>query len=173
MSPRHQLLDYTAIAICTLAWGTTWFAITLQFGVVDPVVSIVYRFALASALLFFWGALRTEPIKLSRAQHAGALGVGVFGIAMDHSLTYWGEECVASGVVAVIFAALAIVNLITFRIAFRQGAPRSAWMAARVFRIGTDAATILNLNALNPLRVVLGELPSEQPQHEVNLTKGY
>ena len=42
--------DLAAIVVCTLAWGTTWYAITLQLGDVDPVVSVVYRFALASAL---------------------------------------------------------------------------------------------------------------------------
>lgn len=136
MPPRHQLLDYAAIAICTLAWGTTWFAITLQFGVVDPVVSIVYRFTLASALLFLWCALRGEPVKLSRAQHAGALGVGIFAFGIDYSLTYWAEERVASAVVALIFAALAFLNLIAFRFAFRQRAPRSAWLAAALGAVG-------------------------------------
>ena len=38
MSSRPAPFDYLAIAICTLAWGTTWYAITLQFGMVDPVV---------------------------------------------------------------------------------------------------------------------------------------
>jgi drug/metabolite transporter (DMT)-like permease len=130
VSPRHAFLDYLAIAICTLAWGTTWYAITLQFGVVDPVVSVAYRFALASALLFAWCLLRGEMVRLSGAQHAAALGVGFFAIAVDYPLTYWAEERVASAVVAVIFAALAFCNLIAFRLTFRQRAPRSAWAAA-------------------------------------------
>ena len=40
-----------AILVCALIWGTTWFAITLQLGPVDPVVSIVWRFGLAAVLL--------------------------------------------------------------------------------------------------------------------------
>lgn len=42
----------SAVAICSVIWGTTWFAITLQLGVVDPTISVVYRFALAAAVLF-------------------------------------------------------------------------------------------------------------------------
>ena len=51
MVPRPRFLDLTAITICTLAWGTTWYVITFQLGVVDPVVSLTYRFTLATALL--------------------------------------------------------------------------------------------------------------------------
>ena len=39
--------------IASLIWGSTFFAITLQLGDVPPAVSVVYRFALASATLFF------------------------------------------------------------------------------------------------------------------------
>ncbi len=130
MASRHAPIDYVAIVLCTLAWGTTWYAITLQLGVVDPVVSVAYRFTLASTLLFIWCVIRGEPVRLTRAQHLAALGVGFFAIAVDYPLTYWAEERVASAVVAVIFAALAFFNLITFRLAFRQRAPRAAWGAA-------------------------------------------
>jgi drug/metabolite transporter (DMT)-like permease len=122
--------DFAAIAICTLAWGTTWYAITLQFGVVDPVISIVYRFALASAVLFAWCATRREPVLLTPAQHGAAFGVGVFNFAINYALVYWAEERVTSAVVAVAFAALAFVNLAMFRFAFGQRAPGLAWGAA-------------------------------------------
>lgn len=130
MSPASSSRDYLAILVCTFAWGTTWYAITLQFGVVDPVVSVAWRFALASALLFGWCVWRREPVRLDRPQQAAALGVGVFVIAIDYALTYWAEQRVVSGVVAVLFAALAFFNLIAFRLAFGQRAPRAAWLAA-------------------------------------------
>lgn len=134
--PRSQWLDLAAIVVCTLAWGTTWFAITKQLGVVDPVVSITYRFALASALLFAWGALRGEKLGLTRTQHIAAFGVGVFTFALDYSFVYWAEERVTSAVVAVVFAAMAFVNLIVFRIAFGQRAPLLAWGAGALGVIG-------------------------------------
>lgn len=126
----HPLADLGAIVFCTLAWGTTWYAITHQLGVVDPVISIVYRFALAAAALFAWCLIRREPMALTRAQHFAALGVGLFTFAIDYSLIYWAEERVSSAVVAVIFASLAFVNLIGFRLAFGERAQVASWIAA-------------------------------------------
>jgi drug/metabolite transporter (DMT)-like permease len=130
MVPRPRLLDLAAIAICTLAWGTTWFVITLQLGVVDPLVSLTYRFALATALLFGWCALRGLPLRLSVAQHTAACGIGFFTFTIDYTLIYLAEERISSAVVAVMFATLALVNLAVFRIVFRQRAPLRAWVAA-------------------------------------------
>lgn len=135
-SPRAKWFDIAAIAVCTLAWGTTWFAITKQLGVVDPVVSIVYRFALAAALLFGWATLRGETLKLNRAQHMAAFGIGLFTFGIDYPLVYWAEERVTSAVVAVVFAAMAFVNLAVFRIAFGLRAPLLAWGAAGLGVIG-------------------------------------
>lgn len=128
--------DVAAIAICTLAWGTTWYAITLQFGVVDPVVSLVYRFGLASALLFAWCRLRGETIMLTRAQHGAALGMGACNFALNYALVYWAEERVTSAVVAVAFAAMMFSNLVTFRVVFAQRAPVFAWLAAGLGVVG-------------------------------------
>ncbi len=133
---RTQWLDLAAIIVCTFAWGTTWFAITMQLGVVDPVVSITYRFGLAAVLLFAWGALRREPLGLSRAQHLAAFGVGLFTFAVDYSFVYWAEERVTSAVVAVVFAAMAFMNLTVFRFAFGQRAPLLAWGAAGLGVLG-------------------------------------
>jgi formylglycine-generating enzyme required for sulfatase activity len=47
------------------------------------------------------------------------------------------------------------------------------WVPAGTFMMGTAESAIPELKALNPPRFVLGELASEQPQHEVHLTQGY
>lgn len=125
-----QWADLAAIIICTLCWGTTWYAITLQFGVVDPIVSVSYRFALAAAFLFVWCAIRRETIWLSPAQHLWAFGVGAVTFAFNYPLVYVAEQSVTSAVVAVMFASMAFINLIAFRIAFGQRAPLLAWAAA-------------------------------------------
>src|SRR5262245_2839035 len=83
---KTSALDLTAIVFCTLAWGTTWFAITFQLGVVDPVVSVTYRFALAALMLFAWCAITRESLKLTRDQHIAAYCVGLFTFALDYPL---------------------------------------------------------------------------------------
>ena len=135
-APAGAAADLAAIAICTLCWGTTWYAITLQVGVVDPIISIVYRFGLAAALLFAWCALRREQLMLSPPQHAAAFGIGLFTFAVDYAFVYWAEERITSAVVAVVFASMAFVNLIVFRIVFAQRPAALAWAAAALGIIG-------------------------------------
>jgi len=146
---KGEWRDFTAIAVCTLAWGTTWFAITLQLGVVDPVISIAYRFGLASMLLFAWCLLRRETMRLTRAQHLAAFGVGIFTFAIDYAFVYWAEERVTSAVVAVVFAALAFFNLVGFRIAFGLRAPPLAWFAAGLGVLGVALLSWEELLAAN------------------------
>ena len=40
--------------LTVLIWGSTWFAIEFQLGVVAPEVSVVYRYGAASLSLFAW-----------------------------------------------------------------------------------------------------------------------
>ncbi len=49
------------------------------------------------------------------------------------------------------------------------------WVPAGSFLMGTDAASIEALKTQQPApdRFILGEFPNEQPQHEVQITKGY
>ena len=47
------------------------------------------------------------------------------------------------------------------------------WVPAGSFRMGTSEAEIPGLKAPNPPCFVLGELASEQPQHDVRFSNGY
>jgi formylglycine-generating enzyme required for sulfatase activity len=47
------------------------------------------------------------------------------------------------------------------------------WVPAGTFTMGTDAKAIAALSAASPPDWVASEFPSEQPAHEVTLTKGY
>lgn len=131
-APRSTLgIDILAITICTLAWGTTWYAITFQLGGhVDPVVSVAYRFGLAALLLFAWCLIRRETICLTPMQHLWAFGVGFVTFSINYPLVYFAEQHVTSAVPAVMFASMAFMNLIGFRLAFGQRSPAMAWGAA-------------------------------------------
>lgn len=135
-----------AIAVCALIWGTTWFAITLQLGPVDAVVSIVWRFGLAAAILFAFCAATRRPLRLTRAQHVACLGQGAFVFAVSYGFVYAAETHVASAVVAVIFAALAFVNLALFRLVAGQKAAPAAWLGAL---LGLAGVAVLSLGQLS------------------------
>lgn len=134
--PSAGALALMGVAVCALIWGTTWYAITLQLGTVDPVASIVWRFGLASILLFIGCLIFRQPLSLNRTQHLAALAQGAFAFSVSYSFTYAAEGRIASAVVAVIFAALALLNLILFRVAAGQKASSGAWTGAILGVIG-------------------------------------
>lgn len=136
-----------AVVVCALIWGTTWFAITLQLGPVDPVVSIVWRFGLASLTLFGFCAATRRPLRLTRAQHLAALGQGACAFAVSYAFVYAAEVKVASAVVAVIFAALAFVNLILFRTISGVRASGAAWVGALLGVVGVGVLSAGQLSA--------------------------
>lgn len=140
-----DLRSLTSIAICSLIWGTTWYAITLQLGSVDPTASVTYRFALASAVLFLFCWWRREPIRLTGLQHLAVFGQGVLTFSIQYSMVYEAEQHIASAVVAVIFAGLAFVNLALFRLLLGQRANWRAWVGAGLGVVGVAAMFIAEL----------------------------
>lgn len=127
---RAKLLGVVGVIICAMIWGTTWYAITLQLGTVPPLASIVWRFGLASALLFLGCLIFRQNLRLTRAQHLAALGQGAFAFSISYSFTYASEGHVASAIVAVTFASLTFLNLVLFRIAAGQKAAAASWGGA-------------------------------------------
>jgi drug/metabolite transporter (DMT)-like permease len=124
------------VAVCALIWGTTWFAITFQLGTVDPTASIVWRFGLASLILFAICLMTRRPIRLTRAQHLAAAGQGTFAFALSYTFVYKAEGLITSGVVAVAFASMALMNLILFRLVEKQTAARTVWIGAGLGALG-------------------------------------
>lgn len=114
-------------AIATLIWGSTWLAITFQLGVVEPEVSVVYRFALAAAILFVWCGARGQRLRFQRRTHAWLALQGSTLFGLNYVGVYLAERYVASGLVAVAFSTLVFVVPIGARLAF--GTPVQARVA--------------------------------------------
>jgi drug/metabolite transporter (DMT)-like permease len=133
---RATLLAIGGVALCALIWGTTWYAITWQLGTVDPIASVVWRFGLASLVLFAGCLVARQPVRLNWSQHLAAIGQGAFVFAISYAFVYQSEQRVASAIVAVIFAALAFLNLILFRVVGKQKAAPAAWLGAGLGVLG-------------------------------------
>jgi drug/metabolite transporter (DMT)-like permease len=118
--------------IACLIWGSTFFAITLQLGDVPPAVSVVYRFALASAVLFAWCAARGHKLLLPWRAQRWLILQGCATFAVSYICTYTSEQYLVSGLVAVLFALMVFWNPILNHFSF--GTPLSArtWAAGGV-----------------------------------------
>lgn len=113
-----------------LIWGSTWLAITFQFGRVPPEVSVAYRFLLASALLFAWCALRRLPISFSWRDHRWMALQGMLLFGLNYICVYRAEGEISSGLVALIFSLIVFMNITATRIFFRTPVKPATLFAA-------------------------------------------
>ncbi|WP_262690903.1 DMT family transporter [Kordiimonas aestuarii] len=101
---------------CVLIWGSTWYAIELQLGIVPKEWSLVYRFGLASLVLFAICLLKRERLRIKLRNHVWMAITGMTLFSTGYVFTYWGTEYLTSGLVAVTFSMLSFLNIVNARI---------------------------------------------------------
>lgn len=97
-------------------WGSTWFVITGQIADVPAAWGVFYRFMLATPALFALALVMGNRLKLNRAEHSLALGVGIAQFSGNFLFVYHSEQHITSGIVAVMFALLMVPNAIFARV---------------------------------------------------------
>jgi drug/metabolite transporter (DMT)-like permease len=102
-------------------WGSTWLAITWQFGAVAPEVSVAYRFALGSLILAVWCVATGASLRFPWREHRYLVAFGATMFGLNYVAVYWAERHVASGLVAVVFSTIVFMNPVGMRLVF--GAP--------------------------------------------------
>jgi drug/metabolite transporter (DMT)-like permease len=100
-------------------WGSTWLAITFQFGVVPIDVSVTYRFGLASLLIFVWCLVKRLNLKFSFRAHLFFIAQGFFLFSMNYVAIYEAAWYVPSGLNAVGFSSVLVFNIINSSIFYR------------------------------------------------------
>ena len=104
-------------------WGTTWYAIKFQLGDVHPTLSIAYRFLIAAALLYIFCVITgRHKLKFSFKQHGLIAAQGFFLFCFNYWMTYQSTSYLTSGLVALCFSTMTIMNIfgqfLFFRIPF-------------------------------------------------------
>ena len=98
--------------LTVLIWGSTWFAIKFQLGAVDESVSLVYRFGLASLLLIGWCLLKRVSLRFSVSEHMAMAAQGACLFSINYLLFYWCTGLITSGLVAIIFSTVIVMNIV-------------------------------------------------------------
>ena len=106
--------------VVLLAWGSSWFAISFQLGDVAPQVSIVWRFLLASIILFTWCYLRGLKLSFPWRDHLSWLLLGFFLFCVNYICAYFGTFYLASGLVCLIFSTLTLFTVLNGFIFFKK-----------------------------------------------------
>lgn len=104
--------------ITVLIWGSTWIAIEFQLGTVAPEVSVFYRYALASLLLFGWCRIRGLPLRFDKVAHARFALLGLLLFCLNYILTYHAQQYITSALTAIVFSTMLWMNIVNARFFF-------------------------------------------------------
>lgn len=129
----NNLLLYAATV---LIWGSTWLGITYQLGVVDPLLSVGYRFALASVVLLAFCLLTGKRLRFSPRAHAFIFLQGACLFGLNYWLFYLTTEHLTSGLVAVTFSMVIFMNMLNGRLFLGRPVRRHVALAAVIGLIG-------------------------------------
>jgi len=113
-----------------LIWGSTWYAIKFQLGVVAPEISLVYRFALAAIILLSFCTLTGRSLRYSLRQHGFIALQGLFLFSSNYLIFYWATSLLTSGIVALMFSTVILMNIINGAIFMRLAVSRRVILGA-------------------------------------------
>jgi drug/metabolite transporter (DMT)-like permease len=105
------MLNVFLFSATVLIWGTTWYAITFQLGEVALEWSLVYRFAAAAIILFVFCLVTKRPLRFTWRHHRVFAALGLLLFSFNYYFSYVAVEHLTSGLVAVVFSLLAIMNI--------------------------------------------------------------
>ncbi|MBF8291810.1 MAG: family transporter [Steroidobacteraceae bacterium] len=142
-------------SLVVLIWGTTWYAIKFQLGVVAPEISLVYRFSIAAICLFIYARIVGSPMRMSRREHVFVALQGLALFCLNYWLTYLSTQYLTSGLVAVIFTSIIFFNLINGRLIFRTPIDRRVLAAAAAGMFGVALLFLPELSAAAGDRTVM------------------
>jgi drug/metabolite transporter (DMT)-like permease len=108
---------------CVAIWGTTWIAVTFQVAATAPEFGVALRFTLAALVLLAWCAWRGIDLALDRATHLRLALLGALGFCLSYLFVYHALHYIVSGLVAVGYSAIPLVNMVLARMFF--GTPMS------------------------------------------------
>ena len=107
-------------ATTVLIWGTTWFAISLQVGEVPAMVSVFYRFAIASLLLISILKVTGRLNRITTQDHLFCLLQGICVFCFNFLCFYSANRYINSGLESVLFSMAIVFNAVNGVIFLKQ-----------------------------------------------------
>ncbi|WP_379062913.1 DMT family transporter [Mesorhizobium sp. UC22_110] len=113
-------LDYGLYALTVVAWSLSWYAIEFQVGTVANEVNIVWRFAIATALMFGWVVLKRGRLRFALADHMRFVALGILMFSSNFLLFYYGAGYLVSGLLSVVFSLASVMNMMLGAVVMRE-----------------------------------------------------
>jgi len=119
-----------------MIWGSTWLAIEYQLGVVEPEVSIAYRYFSASVILFIWSIVKGLRLSFKLKSHIWFALMGLLMFCLNYIFAYHAQIYISSAMSAIAFSSMLWMNIINSRVFFGVRAGRRNVMGALLGVLG-------------------------------------
>ncbi len=116
----NQLLYVATVLI----WGTTWYAIKFQLGTVEADLSVAYRYILAASVLIGFCLVTRRSLRFPLRHHPYIAAQGLFLFCLNYWLFYLATAHMTTGVVAVVFSLIMVMNVLNGALLFRTPVDR-------------------------------------------------
>ena len=149
MRPLHLYL------VTILIWGSTWYAIKMQLGNVEPLASVTYRFILAALFLMGWCHIRALPLRFDLRAHVGMMLLGLFLFSTNYAVFYYATRYVTTGLIAMVFSTIVIMNIVGGAVFLSNRITRPVAAGALTGTIGIFLVFLPDLDSLNGFGIML------------------
>ena len=176
-STQNAFLYFATILI----WGSSWLAIKFQLGSVDTMVSVAYRFLLASGISWIFCSFSGHQLKFSLRDHGFMFLQGASLFSLNYWLFYISELTLTSGLAAVIFSTIVVMNMLNGAIFLRNrlelrvvigaflgllGIMLVFWPEVSIFETGSKNLQAAALAVLATFLASLGNIVSARNQSQ-------
>lgn len=124
------MVNFLLYVATVFIWGSTWYAIDFQLGVVDPGVSLVYRFLLAACLAFIWCLALGRSLRFDVRTHGYFLLLGAFLFGLNYLSVYEAQFYISSGLNAIGFSSMVWMNIVNARLFLGRRVTRNTFIGA-------------------------------------------
>ena len=109
----RDLMPNSALYLFTIfVWGSSWFAIRLQLGVVAPQASVLYRFIISAAVLLLYCLIRHRNLLYGWRDHLRFAFIGLFLFNLNYIFIYLATYHLTTGLISVVFSCVQIFNMV-------------------------------------------------------------
>lgn len=129
-------MNIVLFIISSFIWGSTWFPIKLQLGVVTPIWSLAYRFGAAGFILLVYCLIGKLSLKFNRKDHLRIMLQSALLCFINYNLLYLSLNYLVSGIAATITASVIIMNIINGRILLKTPVSRKSVIGGVIGIIG-------------------------------------
>ena len=128
--------NYILFIFTLLCWAPTWYLIKYQLGYVDPLVSVFYRFIIASLIIFIFLFIKKKNLKFSVNHHFWFLLFGICLYSVNYVFLYLSNTYLISAFPAVVFSTIVIMNIIGETFYFKKKPSLKTLIGAAIGMVG-------------------------------------